>query len=71
MPFGLTNALTTFQAYINRALIGLLNDFCVVYLDDILIYSETRKDHVRHVREVLQRLRKFALFASLKKCSFF
>jgi hypothetical protein len=42
-----------------------------VYLDDILIYSETREEHVRHIREVLQRLRKFALFASLKKCFFF
>jgi hypothetical protein len=71
MPFGLTNAPATFQAYINRALTGLLDDYCVVYLDDILIYSETREEHVRHIREVLQRLRKFALFASLKKCFFF
>ena len=41
MPFGLANAPATFQAYINRALIGLVNITCVVYLDDILIFSET------------------------------
>jgi hypothetical protein len=39
MPFGLTNAPVTFQAYINKALAGYLDEFCVVYLDDILIYS--------------------------------
>jgi hypothetical protein len=71
MPFGLTNAPATFQAYINRSLAGLLDQSCVVYLDDILIYSETYEEHVRHVREVLARLRKFALYASLKKCFFF
>jgi len=71
MPFGLTNAPATFQAYINRALAGLVDEFCVVYLDDILIYSDSREEHVRHVREVLARLRKFALYASLKKCEFF
>ncbi|KAH9821413.1 Gag polymerase env polyprotein, partial [Teratosphaeria destructans] len=47
MPFGLTNALATFQAYINRALSGLLDDICVVYLDDILVYthSDSLKEH--------------------------
>jgi hypothetical protein len=71
MPFGLTNAPATFQAYINKALAGLLDEFCVVYLDDILIYSNTREEHARHVRVVLDRLRKHALFASRKKCKFF
>ena len=71
MPFGLTNAPATFQAYINRALAGLVDVCCVVYLDDILIYSDTREQHVRDVRAVLERLWKFALFASCKKCKFF
>jgi hypothetical protein len=71
MPFGLTNAPATFQAYINRALAGLVDVCCVVYLDDILVYSDTREQHVRDLRAVLERLRKFALYASWKKCKFF
>ena len=71
MPFGLTNAPATFQAYINKALGGLVDSICVVYLDDILIYSDSRESHVRHVREVLARLRRFSLYANLDKCKFF
>jgi hypothetical protein len=71
MLFGLTNSPATFQAYINKALSGLVDAICVVYLDDILIYSENLEDHRRHVREVFERLRRFSLFANLKKCSFF
>ena len=64
MPFSLTNAPATFQAYINRALAGLVDVCCVVYLDDILVYSDTHAQHVRDLRAVLERLRKFALYAS-------
>jgi hypothetical protein len=56
MPFGLANAPATFQSYIHRALGGLLDRTCVVYLDDILIYSENEEDHGGHVKEVLDRL---------------
>ena len=49
----------------------MVDDLCVVYLDDILVYSLTRKGHVRHLRLVLERLRKYALYASRKKCRFF
>ena len=70
MPFGLVNAPATFQAYINKALGGLLDDFCVVYLDDILIYSQNDGDHTEHVRRVLERLRQYKLFVNLKKCAF-
>jgi hypothetical protein len=45
IPFSLMNALATFQAYINRALIGYLDEFCIVYLDNILIYSRTTKEY--------------------------
>lgn len=43
----------------------------MVYLDDILIYSEDKAEHVRHVCEVLERLRRYELYANLKKCEFF
>jgi hypothetical protein len=68
MPFGLTNAPATFQSYINSALREYLNDFCVAYLDDILIYSKSMEEHVKHVRKVLEKLLEHGLYASLKKC---
>ena len=71
MPFGLTNAPATFQAYINKSLTGLIDKFCVVYLDDILIYLDSQPEHLDHVKQVLERLRRFGLYASLKKCDFF
>jgi hypothetical protein len=55
--FGLANTFATFQAYMNRALEGLLDNFYIIYLDDILIYSEFLEEHSRHVRKVLARLR--------------
>ena len=70
MPFGLANAPATFQAYINRALAGLVDVTCIVYIDDILIYSKDPKAHRRHVAEVLERLRKHGLYAKLSKCKF-
>ena len=71
MPFGLTNSLATFQAYINKALSRLVDVVCVVYLDDILIYSENLEDYRQHVREVFERLRRFSLYVNLKKYLFF
>ena len=50
MPFGLANAPATFQSYIDRSLQGLLNEFVIVYLDDILIYSESEAEHQEHVK---------------------
>ena len=49
LPFGLTNGPSTFQQYINDTLWDFLNDFCQAYLDDILIYSRTKKEHQKHV----------------------
>jgi hypothetical protein len=71
MPFGLTNALATFQAYINKTMQGILDEFCVVYLDDILIYSQTEEEYERHVKEVLRRLNGANLYAKLSKCEFY
>src|SRR5438045_4863582 len=70
LPFGLANALATFQAYINEALSGLLDVFCVVYLDNILIYSQAGELHEDHVWQVLKRLQQYKLYANLKKCIF-
>lgn len=68
MPFGLTNAPAQFQAYINQALQGLVDITCVVYLDDILVFSDSEEEHTEHVREVLRRLREAKLFVKLSKC---
>ena len=71
MPFGLTNAPASFQGYINKILAEKLDIFVIVYLDDILIYTEDDGDgHVAAVRWVLEQLRKFSLYANLKKYRF-
>ena len=70
VPFGLTNAPGTFQGYINHALSDLLDVCCIVYLDDILIYSSNLEEHVQHVQNVLERLQNHQLYAKLSKCSF-
>lgn len=70
MPMGLVNAPATFQTYINHALAGLVDVTCIVYLDDILIFSDDEAAHEQHVREVLERLRKADLYINLKKCQF-
>ncbi len=71
MLFDLINASVIFQTYINKILTKLLNDFCVVYLNDILIFFVKKTDHVNHMKQILEKLRKFKLYASLKKCEFF
>ncbi len=49
----------------------LLNNFCIIYLNDILIFFVEKIDHVDHMKQILKKLRKFKLYASLKKCEFF
>ena len=70
MPFGLTNAPASFQRFINSIFVDMLDVCVVVYLDDILIYSQDPEQHVAHVREVLIRLRRNGLFAKPEKCEF-
>ncbi|XP_054826969.1 uncharacterized protein LOC129324030 [Eublepharis macularius] len=70
MPFGLTNAPAVFQRLMNDIFRDILDQFVIVYLDDILIYSRDASQHTRHVRTVLQRLRQHGLFAKLEKCAF-
>ena len=71
MPFGVTNAPATFQRLMNEIFKEELDDFVLVYLDDILIFSKTLKEHIHHIRQALEKLRKAQLYARLHKCSFF
>jgi Reverse transcriptase (RNA-dependent DNA polymerase)/RNase H-like domain found in reverse transcriptase len=70
MPFGLKNAPGTFQRLMDKILREYINEFVVVYLDDIMIYSDSFENHVKHVREVLERLKRANLILKLKKCKF-
>ena len=69
IPFGLSNAPASFQGYINKTLAKKLGVFVIVYLDDILIYTEDEdQGHVEAVRFVLDLLKENGLLANLKKC---
>jgi len=70
MPFGLSNALSAFQCFMNEIFSDLLDIYVVIYLDDILIYSDNLENHKRHVKEVLKRLWDNRLYTSSAKCAF-
>ena len=71
MPFGLTNAPAVFQRLMQQVLMGLNPeeglDFVSVYIDDILIFSETLEDHLQHLERVIERLEVAGL--KLKPCN--
>ena len=71
MPFGLTNAPATFQTLMNDIFRPFLDRFVMVYLDDILIYSDSPEEHAEHIRKVLDLLRKNKLYCKESKCEFF
>ncbi|KAL0150390.1 hypothetical protein M9458_054207 [Cirrhinus mrigala] len=70
MPFGLANSPSYFQAFVNEVFRDMLNRYVIVYIDDILIFSNSLAEHVQHVRAVLQRLIQHQLYAKEEKCQF-
>lgn len=66
IPFGLCNAPTTFMWVMDDVLRPFLDDFVIFYLDDILIFSKTREEHVMHVKKVLDILKNFFFFLNVK-----
>ncbi|MBW0532783.1 hypothetical protein O181_072498 [Austropuccinia psidii MF-1] len=70
LPFGLTNAPAYFQNLVNYIFVDLLDIFVVFYLDDIMVFSSSEEEHVKHVASVVQRLRDSNLFAKASKCVF-
>ena len=69
MPFGLNGAPASFQRMMDRV-VDDLQDFAAAYLDDLIIYSNTWEDHLKHVRVILQRLREAGLTVKPTKCQF-
>ena len=70
MSFGLTNAPAAFMDLMNRVFQSYVDQFFVVFIDDILVYSKDREDHDTYLRVVLETLRKEQLYAKLSKCEF-
>ena len=71
MPFGLCNTPSTFQRTVDMLLSGYRSRTCLVYLDEIIVFSNTAEEHVDHVREVLTVLKEAGFSLKLKKCIFF
>ena len=70
MPFGLKGALVIFQRLMIKVLGPYLYNFVMVYLDDIIIFSQTMKEYLQYMRKVLEALRQAGLKLKLEKCEF-
>jgi hypothetical protein len=70
MSFGLMNAPAYFMHLMNNVYIDYLDMFIVVFIDDILVYTQNEQEHEEHLKKVLQRLQDCQLYAKLRKCEF-
>ena len=70
MTFGLCNAPATFMRVMNDVFRSFIDDFVIVYLDDILVFSKTWEEHIVHVKKVLDVLRKEKIYVKMSKCEF-
>ena len=70
LPLGLCNALSTFQRLMNSVMGECIDNFVLVYLDDILVLNTTEHEHEHHLRLVFQKLSEQKLQAKFKKCEF-
>ncbi|KAL0285819.1 UNVERIFIED_CONTAM: Retrovirus-related Pol polyprotein from transposon.6 [Sesamum angustifolium] len=70
MPFGLMNARAAFMSLMNKTLQPFLNQFMIMFIDDILIYSNSREEHEQHLHTIMQILREKQLYAKFSKCEF-
>jgi hypothetical protein len=70
MSFGLTNALAYFMYLINKVFMEYLDEFVVVFIDDILVYSRCEEEHEKHLHLALQRILEHRLYAKLSMCEF-
>jgi hypothetical protein len=70
VSFGLSNAPAIFMCLINGVFREYLDKFVIVFLDDIIIYSNTKEEHEKHLRMVLKKFREHKSYAKLSKCIF-
>ena len=70
MPFGLTNAPAAFMVLMNKTFQPYLDQFVIIFIDDILIFSSSREEHEKYIRVALQVLREKKLYAKFCKCKF-
>ena len=69
MPYGLCNASATFTTLMNNIFHEYLDDFVIIYIDDILVYSKTAEEHAEHLEKVFQKLLSNKLYARGDKCN--
>src|SRR5438034_8168310 len=69
--FDLTNISIIFQIYINHALHDLIDNFCIIYFDDILVFLKSEEEYYQHLQLIIKHLQYTELYANFKKCKFF